>query len=192
MQYLRPAPDAPNPTQTAVIVPVSAAEPLVGRHRDHLDAAAAMGIPAHVTVLYPFVEPTDVTEKLMATLAAVVGSVSSFECRLLSTRWFGDDVLWLDPEPAQPFRQLTAAVWAAFPEYPPYGGAHDDVVPHLTVAERRLADMPVLRAAEQAVKPDLPLATTVTRATLVAGTPAPSSWRILRELPLGTADAAVG
>lgn len=192
MQYLRSATDAPTPTQTAVIVPVPAAEPLVGRHRDRLDAAAAMGVPAHVTVLYPFVEPADVTEELMATLAAAVRSVSAFECRLSGTRWFGDDVLWLDPEPAQPFRQLTAAVWAAFPEHPPYGGAHDDVVPHLTVAERRLADLPALRTAEHAVKRDLPLVTTVARATLIAGTDAPSSWRVLRELPLGTVDAAVG
>lgn len=183
VQHLSPAPDAPAPTQTAVIAPVPAAEPLVGELRHHLDAAAAWGVPAHVTVLYPFVEPAAVNEHLIATLAAAVGSVSAFDCSFLRTRWFGEDVLWLDPEPAQPFRQLTTAVWDAFPQHPPYGGAHDDVIPHLTVGERRLADLP----AVQAVQPGLPLSTRIERVLLIAGTQAPSSWRVLHELPLRAA-----
>ncbi len=92
---------------------VPAAEPLVGGHRHNLDAAAAWGVPAHVTVLYPFVEPTAVDEYVLATLAAAVGSVAAFDCRFPRTRWFGEDVLWLDPEPAEPFGELIAAVWRA-------------------------------------------------------------------------------
>jgi len=160
-KYLSPARGAPAPAQTAVIAPVPAAERLVGKHRDRLDAAAAWGVPAHVTVLYPFVEPAAANEQLVAALAAAVGSDSAFDCRFLRTRWFGEDVLWLDPEPAQPFRQLTAAVWGAFPQYPPYRGVHDDVIPHLTVAERRMADLPAVRAAEGAVQPGLPLSTRI-------------------------------
>jgi len=45
--------------------------------------------------------------------------------------------MWLDPEPALPFRDLTNAVWRMFPQHPPYGGAHPDLIPHLTLAERR-------------------------------------------------------
>lgn len=51
-----PAPSVA-PTQTAVIVPVPAAEALVGSHRRRLDRAAGWGVPAHVTVLYPFLHP---------------------------------------------------------------------------------------------------------------------------------------
>jgi 2'-5' RNA ligase len=121
-----------------------------------------------------------------------VGSVSAFDCRFQRTRWFGDDVLWLDPQPAQPFRQLTKAVWRAFPQCPPYRGVHDDVIPHLTVAESRMADLPAVQAAEQAVQPGLPLSTRIERLLLIAGTEAPRSWRALHELPLraaGTVDA---
>lgn len=161
------------------------AEPVVGEHRHRLDAAAAWGVPAHVTILYPFIEPTAINEKVITTLVATVASVSAFDCRFTRTRWFGEDVLWLDPEPAQPFRQLTTAVWEAFPQHPPYGGAHDDVTPHLTVAERRLSDLRTMQAAERAVQPGLPLYARIERVLLIAGTQAPRSWRVLHELPLG-------
>ncbi len=187
MQHLRPSADAPAPTETAVIAPVVAAEPVVGEHRHRLDASSGWGVPAHVTVLYPFVEPGSVDEDLIGVLAAAVAPVSAFDCRFVRTRWFGDDVLWLDPSPAEPFRQLTAAVWNSFPQYPPYGGAYKDVLPHLTVADRRLGDLPAMRAAEQAIQPSLPLSTRIERVLLVAGTEAPCSWRVLHELPLRAA-----
>jgi 2'-5' RNA ligase len=142
VRYLNPAQDAPAPTETAVIVAVPKAEPVVSEHRQQLDVAAGWGVPAHVTVLYPFVAPEALSDTLITTLAAVVRSVRAFDVCFGRTRWFGQDVLWLDPEPAQPFRELTAAVWRAFPQHPPYGGAYADVIPHLTIAERRLADLP--------------------------------------------------
>jgi hypothetical protein len=113
--YLNPGPETAPPTETAVIVPIADAEPVVREHRDRLDPAAAWGIPAHVTVLYPFVTPSAVDEQLIARVAAAVASVTVFDCHLVATRWFGDDVLWLDPEPAVPFSRLTTAVWDAFP-----------------------------------------------------------------------------
>ena len=114
MKQLSPASDAPPPTQTAVIVPVPDTDSLVDEHRRHLDVAASWGVPAHVSVLYPFVEPAQVDGHLVATLAAVFGSVAAFDCRFSQTQWFGHDVLWLNPEPAQPSRDLTAAGVAAF------------------------------------------------------------------------------
>ncbi len=184
MQYLCPVVDAPAPTHTAVIAPVVEADSLVGDYRQRLDAAAGWGVPAHVTVLYPFVEPMALDGFVLATLRAAAASVDAFTCRFRRTRWFDEDVLWLDPEPAEPFRELTAAVSEAFPQHPPYGGAHADVVPHLTVAERRLADLDAVRAADHAIRPGLPLVTTIERVLVIAGTQAPRSWRTLAELPL--------
>lgn len=147
VRYLSPAPDGPSPTQTAVIAPVPAADPLVRKHRDSLDVAACWGVPAHVTVLYPFVEPAQVDEGLITALAAAIEPVRAFELQFARTAWFGEEVLWLDPEPAQPFRDLTTAVWRAFPHQPPYAGAHDDAVPHLTIAERRRGTVTAMREA---------------------------------------------
>jgi hypothetical protein len=52
-QHMDPVvgPGPADPTQSAVLVPVPEAERVVSRHRGRLDAAAALGVPAHVTVL---------------------------------------------------------------------------------------------------------------------------------------------
>jgi hypothetical protein len=49
-------------------------------------------------------------------------------------------------------------VSGAFPQHPPYGGAYDDVLPHLTIAEQRLADLHTLLEVERAMQSALPLA----------------------------------
>jgi 2'-5' RNA ligase len=186
MRYLSPAPTAPAPTETAVIAAIPEAEHMVGDFRQQFDEAAGWGVPAHVTVLYPFVDPTLVDQQVLSDLGAAVQSVHAFECRFARTGWFGEDVLWLDPEPDTPFRQLAAALWAAFPDCPPYGGAFADVVPHLTVAEKRMGDLPALQAAERAVHEGLPICTRVESLLLIAGTSAANSWRILHGLPLAS------
>jgi hypothetical protein len=40
--------------QSALIIEVPEAEPAVARCREHLDASDALGVPAHITVLAPF------------------------------------------------------------------------------------------------------------------------------------------
>lgn len=52
------------------------------------------------------------------------------------------------------------------------------MVPHLTVAERRLADLPTVQAAERAVHARLPVSTRIDHVLLVAGADAPNSWRV--------------
>ena len=94
-----PAPPTRLIPQSAVLVPVSEAELVVGHRRDRLDRAAVRGVPAHVTVLYPFVPPSAITAAVIARLADAVGSVSAFGCEFATTAWFGDDVLWLAPQP---------------------------------------------------------------------------------------------
>ena len=178
-----PAP-ATAPTHTAVIVPVPAAEAVVGEHREHLDRAAAWGVPAHLTVLYPFMPPEAVDDTALAALSAAVATVRAFDCTFATTAWFGSDVLWLAPDPSQPLRQLTLAVWGAFPDHPPYGGVHDGIEPHLTVAERALGEPGALADVEVAVRSGLPFDQRVDHVLLIAGSQQPRSWRTLHRLPL--------
>ena len=177
-------------TETAVIVPVPDAEPVVAEHRRQLDRAASWGVPAHLTVLYPFLPPSAIDRVALARLGAAVASVAAFECVFNRCDWFGEEVLWLAPEPDTPFRALTGAVWAEFPQHPPYGGAYREVVPHLTVGERRSGSTSALRAAEAAVELALPMKVCIARAVLIAGTQEPGSWRTVHELPLGAATTA--
>jgi 2'-5' RNA ligase len=179
-------PADPPPAEAAILVPIPEAEPVVGRYRAVLDQAAGRGVPAHVTVLYPFVPPEKITDAVISSASAAVASVGSFDCEFAGTKWFGQDVLWLAPEPDEPFRALTRAVRAAFPHYRPYGGAHEDSVPHLTVGHAPLAGLGDLRAAEAGLRPMLPIRARVTRAWLMAGRAAPGSWHLMAELPLAS------
>jgi hypothetical protein len=184
MPFLIPARDAPHPTRTAVIAPVPAVADLVEEHRLKLDASAGWGVPAHVTVLYPFVDPAAVVPDLLTRLAAATRLVSAFDCRFEQTRWFGEEVLWLQPEPPEPFRRLTTVIWQAFPDFPPYAGRYAEVIPHLTIADGSRGGLAARQAVEQAVRTGLPRPATIDRLLLIAGTQAVNSWRQLSEVLL--------
>jgi len=169
-------------SESAVIVPVPEAERVVGRFRSECDSAARLGVPAHVTVISPFVPPDRVDTNLISALAAVIESVAVFDVTFTRTRWFGDRVLWLAPEPVAAFVGLIRAVWERFPDCPPYGGAHEDVVPHLTIGHDQEAG--TLHAAARAIEPLLPVTTQVTEALLMQGSAEPGSWHTIAQLPL--------
>lgn len=171
------------PTQSAVLVPVPPAESVAGKFRASLDPAAALGVPAHVTVISPFVPPEHIDDAVIGALAAAIRSVPAFDVTFARVRWFGRKVVWLAPEPAGPFAALTAAVWRGFPACPPYGGAHDDTVPHLTVGMDHPAA--VLAAAARAIEPGLPFTARVAVALLMQGSEQRGSWLTVAELPLG-------
>ena len=100
-------------------------------------------LPPHVTVLFPC--PGDVH-----AVGEVVAQFQPFEVTFARLeRW--PEILWLAPEPAEPFIAMTEAMLKRFPEYPPYGGLHEHVVPHLAVAEAQLDE------TEARVAPLLPL-----------------------------------
>jgi hypothetical protein len=50
---------------------VPEAEPAVRHHREHLDANAPLGIPAHITVLFPFMPPETIDAPRDLAIAGV-------------------------------------------------------------------------------------------------------------------------
>ena len=171
------------PELSAVVVAVPEAEPLVGRLRAALDPAAALGVPAHVTLLFPFVPPVRLDRDVRTALGEVIAGEPAFDVVLDRLAWFDEDVVWLAPQPAEPFRALTRALTARF-GLAPYEGAHGtDVVPHLTVGHG--APVAQLRAAAEAVTAGMPVHASVRRARLMVGSWAPASWSTVAEFPLG-------
>jgi 2'-5' RNA ligase len=155
-------------------VEIPDAEPTVAELRDRLDANAGLGIPAHVTVIYPFVPAGSVSQEIRERLADLFGAIPTFRFRLDRVGWFGEDVVWLGPHDPRPFRVLTERVFAEFPDYPPFEGRFADVVPHLTVGHGH--PVAELRAAEEAIRPHLPIEGTVTTVSLMTSGPA-GRWR---------------
>lgn len=179
--------------ESALLLPVPAAEQAVGPHRAALDASAADGVPAHFTVLYPFLPAASVDEPVLGRVRGIVGSVRRFSLTLARVAWFGESVLWLAASDEAPLRALTAACHAAFPSCAPYGGRHADVVPHLTIGhagDHLDGDpLPALRAAEADVRKRLPIVTEATEVILMAGPSpdgraAPAPWTTLARFPL--------
>lgn len=158
--------------QSALLLLVPAAEPAVGEHRALLDASAYDGVPAHLTVLYPFLPPGQIGDDDLAALAQLFAGFPGFDFTLDRVRWFGEQVVWLGPSDEAPFRALTGLVFSAYPSCRPYGGQHADVIPHLTIGHN--ADPDVLRAAADAVRPHLPISARATEVTLLTG-PAPGT-----------------
>ncbi|HLH45694.1 MAG TPA: 2'-5' RNA ligase family protein [Acidimicrobiales bacterium] len=113
-----------------------AAEELVGPFRASHDPVAVAGVPAHITLIVPWLAPGGIAEGDLADLASIVEATPGWDFDLIGVRWFGDRVLWLAPEPAAPFLHLTSVLAARFATAP-WGGEFEDVVPHLTVAHRR-------------------------------------------------------
>lgn len=141
--------------ESALIVPVPEAEPLVGAWRDRYDDSARTGVPAHVTLLYPFLPSEEITPADLERLSALFASAPPTRFLLVATRRFSRGVLYLTPEPDGFLRDLTQGIWALYPHRPPYGGAFEDVIPHLTVAQ--VADHAVLDGVEAAIVPGLPI-----------------------------------
>jgi 2'-5' RNA ligase len=120
-------------TTTALVILVPEAEVLVKAFRDKYDPAATEGMPAHVTVLYPFKTLEQIGADVMAVLHNLCSRHSGFRFSLGALQRF-PTVLYLAPRPETPFKALTRVVADRYPETPPYGGAFADIVPHLTIA----------------------------------------------------------
>jgi len=166
--------------ESALIIPVAEAEPAVGGWRRLHDPAAHHGLPAHVTVLYPFLPARALDVHVLQRLGDLAASAPAFGFEF---RDFGrfPGVLYLAPQPADPFVALTEAVGARWPTCPPYGGAFDRIIPHLTVAEGAAAEVgPAMAAVAQA----LPIAARAAELWLMVQDEA-SRWQVRERFPLG-------
>ena len=128
-------PPMPQSDESALVVLVPEAEQLVAPFRRQLDRSAIRGMPAHITVLYPFRHPRELSNSLIEQLRSSLSRVPRFAFSLSGICGF-PGVIYLAPQPMEPFDILTREVAAWFSESPPYGGAFADPVPHLTVAQQ--------------------------------------------------------
>lgn len=169
--------------ESALIVAVPAAERVVGLLRNNLDSSAPLGVPAHITVLYPFMPPDQLNDDVLGDLATMFAPVPPFKLSLASVGWFTTEVVYLVPQPQAVFKGLTAMVCRRWPQWPPYGGLHPDPTPHLTVGDSE--DYSSMVEAAAAIEALLPVETTVSEIDLIAGDATPGSWARIASFTLG-------
>ncbi|MFH8572562.1 2'-5' RNA ligase family protein [Streptomyces sp. NPDC017993] len=126
--------------RTGLVVKVPEVEATVRAWRERLDPSARAGVPAHVTVLFPFLEAGRIDVRVRAAIAEVLEKHRAFDVRFARCGRF-PEVQYLVPEPDTPLRQLTRAIGDRWPEAPPFGGRFADVIPHLTDAQGQEADV---------------------------------------------------
>lgn len=168
--------------RSALVVAVPEAAPAVDAWRERTSAAKpSNGVPAHVTILFPFVPAHAIDGDLLADLRAIFGGFREFRFGLQEARRF-PEVLYLAPEPPGPFVALTKAVVASYPAYPPYSGEFDSIVPHLTAAE---GGPELLNEAERGIRPFLPIPAEAHEVVLLEEVePNLARWRTRARIPL--------
>jgi 2'-5' RNA ligase len=128
-------------------------------------AAGRDGMTPHVTLVVPFVPAAGIHKDIENRLRALFRRFGGFDYQLRRFEYFESGVLWLAPEPARPFVDLVSAIGEKFPDYPPYEGVHEGVIPHVTVAESN--DQRLLEEIRSAVEPHLPIQCRADEAMLV-------------------------
>ncbi|MDC5696596.1 2'-5' RNA ligase family protein [Intrasporangium calvum] len=122
---------------TVLQVPVPALEPFVVERHRHYDLDFVSSDPrfvhAHITALGPFLPPELLDASALRQISDIASAAGPFTFRLAELDTFPNGIIHLVPEPADPFRALTAALVAAFPQTPPYAAEFPSVAPHLTL-----------------------------------------------------------
>lgn len=150
--------------QSAVLLCVPEAEPVVHAWRSTGDPSAARGVPAHVTLLTPFLPADQLDAGVLAELAWFFAGVDAFSVRFSAVGCFEDSgVLYLEPDGSS-LDQLADALARRWPEAPPYQGRHAHPHAHLTVVHTD--DGELRTRAGAAVERRLPLEVVVEHAAL--------------------------
>jgi 2'-5' RNA ligase superfamily len=160
------------------VVVVPEADACVGPARDAFDPYAAIGVPPHVTVLYPFLRPELLSDAAVDEVADVVSRFAPFDFALTHLAEFDGAVFYLAPEPPEPFVAITRALWDRFPDHPPFGGQFETIVPHLSVAG---VPFGATRDAVEALLGTLPIAAKATGVAVMIEDQ--DGWTVGPELP---------
>ena len=88
------------PLESGLAVLVPGAEALVGSFPS---PSAAAGMPAHITLLYPFKPPDEIGDAAIEKLNQCFAGFRAFDFTLATIRHFPGGVLYLAPEPDESF-----------------------------------------------------------------------------------------
>jgi hypothetical protein len=171
--------------ESGVVIEVPEAESLVADWREQHDPAAGSGVPAHITILYPFMPPGEFTQGSLDALHVIAARTAPFSFGLVAVDEF-PGLLWLRPDPSYELIALMRQVWAAYPRFPAYGGRYPEPTPHLTVAvvEPGERQEVMRRELESRLRGQLPFECTASALTIL-GSDAQGRWTSRRRLALG-------
>ena len=163
---------------------------------DHTDAALAEAhwelypervpeqIPLSLTLLYPWIPVASLTDAELEEARSFFAGRRPLAFDLVRVAEIPGAVVYAVPEPDVELRDLMRALWARYPDRPPYGRPGTDPPPHATLGRTVGDDAITLETATKRVEGLLPVHCDVREATLMEEH-APDRWRIRERFPLG-------
>ncbi|NNF53258.1 MAG: hypothetical protein HKN03_02340 [Acidimicrobiales bacterium] len=156
---------------------------LVPEAQDLFDAvggATPGGIPAHITVLYPFIRPPKITSQTRDELAQLAAATDRFEVTITSLAQY-EITTYLNLEPEEPIRTITYRIFEQWPNYPPYGDIDLYIQPHMALAQGVIPS-----DVESTALPHLPVNAEITHLTVMVRRWS-GRWKVDAQFPLRNA-----
>jgi hypothetical protein len=155
------------PLQTSLTLVLEHVDPeLALAHRELYPERIPEHIPFSLTLHYPWLPAAEVRDSDLERLRAFFGKRPPLEFELTRVTEFPGVVAYAVPEPDEELRATMRALWAMYPECPPYGQQGSDPPPHATLTRYANPDNATFEQAKKRVKPLLPVHCVITEATL--------------------------
>lgn len=107
---------------------------LLDRWRKDTVEVASLGVPPHITLLYPW-RNAPLKNSDLQQLEEILVAFEPFDLCFDRVGTFEGGVVYLALKDERAPREMMKAIFAAFPNTPPYSGTLTDPSPHLTVAK---------------------------------------------------------
>jgi 2'-5' RNA ligase superfamily len=155
------------PLETSLTLDLEHVDPELSRaHRELYPERIPEHIPFSLTLLYPWIPAADVTEDELEELRSFFASRPPLEFALTHVTEFPGIVAYAAPEPENELRATMRALWAKYPQCPPYGRPGFDPPPHATLGRYEGTAAITFEQAKARVEPLLPVRCVVNEVTL--------------------------
>jgi len=125
-----------HPEQSAVAILLPELDTYVGAYRQKYDPSAHFGFPPHMTILWPFMRPDQITEETETQLSRLFSSFRKFHIQFSKTGK-SPTGKYLIPNPSDPIIKMISAAKKLFPDYPLYRDKDYQPNPHITIIHEK-------------------------------------------------------
>lgn len=140
---------------------------LAEAHRELYPERVHEQIPLSLTLLYPWIAAEAVTAADVDSLRSFFAARPPFAFDLVRVTEFPGIVAYAVPEPDEELREMMRALWAPYPQYPPYCEPGSDPPPHATLGRVEGDYAITLAQARERVEPLLPVRCEIHEAALM-------------------------
>jgi hypothetical protein len=150
--------DPARPLETFVTLVLEHVNPdLSAAHRELYPERTVERIPFSLTLLYPWIPRDSMTDADIDGLREFFAGWPPLSFDLVRLAEIPGAVVYAVPEPDTQLRAMMRALWARYPEYPPYGQPGSDPPPHASIG-RLIGDQRItLQQAIERIAPILPV-----------------------------------